>query len=176
MDISRRLIDKIRSIPDFPSKGILFRDLTPVLTDKDLSRDTINELARRLDDHELDMVIGIESRGFLFGMSLAQKLECGFAPARKKGKLPHKTISRSYKLEYGSAAIEIHSQDVLPGMKVHIHDDLLATGGTAEAVAELVSGHGAEIASFSFIVELSDLKGRKRIETFTNNIQSLVVY
>lgn len=176
MSSLKRVKALIQTVPDFPEKGILFRDITPLLADSELSRYVLDLLVSTMKDHKIDAVAGIESRGFLFGMSLAHQLGVGFIPVRKKGKLPRQTVSAAYKLEYGAAELEIHKDVLTVGKRIHIHDDLLATGGTAAAVAGLITEHGPEIASFSFIIELSELAGRKKITTFSNNIEALVVY
>jgi len=171
-----KLKDTVRSIPDFPVKGILFRDITPILSDSELSGFVIDRMYGNVRGYQIDAVVGIESRGFLFGMSLAQKLGIGFLPARKKGKLPYDTISVKYKLEYGMAEIEMHKDAIQEGMHIHIHDDLLATGGTAHAVAKLIEEQGGIVSSFSFLIELENLGGRKKLESFKSNIDSLIVY
>jgi adenine phosphoribosyltransferase len=166
----------IRDVVDFPRKGIVFKDITPILSDSKLCRYVIEELAERLSHYTIDAVAGIESRGFLFGMSLAQHLNVGFIPLRKKGKLPSKTVSAAYALEYGNAEVEMHKDAVKKGMNIHIHDDLLATGGTAEAAARLIREQGGLPSSFSFIIELESLRGRDKISPYTNIIDALVVY
>ena len=176
MSSIEKLKEKVRDIPDFPKKGILFRDITPILSDSELCKFIINELTDRLRSHKIDAIAGIESRGFLFGMSLAQNLNLGFIPVRKKGKLPYETVSVAYELEYGTAEIEMHKDAVKPGMHIHIHDDLLATGGTASAVAKLLEEQGAIVSSYSFLIELKSLEGHKRIEPYCKIIDSLIVY
>ena len=151
------LKNSIRDIANFPKEGILFKDITPVLSNSALCAFIIGETTNRIKNYRIDAIAGIESRGFLFGMSLAQKLETGFIPIRKKGKLPHETVSVSYQLEYGHAEIEMHKDAIKEGMHIHIHDDLLATGGTAAAVAKLIEEQGAIVSSFSFIIELEKL-------------------
>ncbi len=174
--LKERLINTIRDVPDFPKKGILFKDITPVLEDATLSADIVDYLASYYEKLNIDAVLGVESRGFLYGMPLAIKLKKPFVTVRKKGKLPYKTISYKYDLEYSSAEIEMHVDTIKPGMKVLIHDDLLATGGTASAAAELVKMQQAEVASFAFIVELSFLKGKEKLKHYTENIVNLVTY
>ena len=176
MSDQKALKKAIRSIKDFPKQGIVFRDITPVLSDSALCKYIIDESARQIGAFPVDAIAGIESRGFLFGVSLAQKFDVAFLPVRKKGKLPHETVSIAYSLEYGSAEIEMHKDAIRPGMKVHIHDDLLATGGTASALARLIEEQGATVTSFSFVIELEDLKGRDKLLPYSNNIISLVVY
>ena len=160
---------------DFPKKGIVFKDITPILKDATLSADIIEELSNNISS-EVTHVAGIESRGFLFGFPTCIQKGISFVLVRKKGKLPYKTVSLEYDLEYGSAEIEMHIDSVGPGDKVIIHDDLLATGGTAQAAAKLISGQGAEIVGFSFIVELSFLNGRDLLTDFSKNIKSIIKY
>ncbi|NND93404.1 MAG: adenine phosphoribosyltransferase [Flavobacteriales bacterium] len=176
MDIQRRVEKAIRDVPDFPKPGIIFKDITPVLEDPQLCHDIIEELAERCNSMQLDAIAGVESRGFLFGMPLAIRLGLPFITVRKKGKLPYKTISYSYELEYGSAEIEVHDGSITPGMNVMVHDDLLATGGTAAATAELIRMQDAEVSGFSFLVELSFLKGKQRLEEYASDIEIVVSY
>ena len=174
--IENRIKSAIRDVPDFPKQGILFKDITPVLSDPALCRELEKEFARVVSNFPVDAVAGIESRGFLFGMGLAQRLNVPFIPVRKKGKLPYKTVSYEYDLEYGSATIEMHTDAIKEGMNILIHDDLLATGGTAAATAELVKLQNANVSCFAFLVELSFLEGRKSLEKYTNEIISLASY
>jgi adenine phosphoribosyltransferase len=153
----------IRTIPDFPQPGILFRDITPVLADADLFRQVIDLLAEKTINFGAEKVVGIDARGFLFGAAVAYKLGLGFVPIRKKGKLPFKTIRYSYALEYGKADMEVHVDAVRPGEKIVLIDDLLATGGTAAAAAHLVQELGAKVAAALFFIELADLDGRKHL-------------
>ena len=164
----------IRSIPDFPSPGIMFRDITTVLKDPMGLNMAVDAVAGSLKDIEFDLVIGPESRGFIFGVPLAYKLNKGFIPARKAGKLPAETAKKSYDLEYGTAVIEIHKDAIKPGNKIIIADDLLATGGTAKAVADLVTELGAEITGMVFFIELS-LNGREVLSGY-KNIKSVVEF
>ena len=175
MDLTEKINNTIRDVEDFPKKGIIFKDITPILNDPLLSEEIVNEFCSSLPD-SVTHIAGIESRGFLFGFPAAMKNQSGFVLIRKKGKLPYKTVSVSYDLEYGTAEIEMHIDAVKPGDKVIIHDDLLATGGTAVAAAKLIQSQGAEILGFSFVVELAFLEGRKRLEEFTSNITSIVKY
>ena len=168
------IADRIRDVPDFPKKGILFKDITPVLSDIDTLRASIKEMAAPFMDLEIDVVVGIESRGFIFGAPIADVLNCSFVPVRKPGKLPWKTESVSYELEYGTDALEIHEDAITEGQNVLIVDDLLATGGTAEATCKLVSKLGGNIKGLSVLIELKDLKGRKRLNQY--NVHSLVQY
>ena len=168
------IADRIRDVPDFPKKGILFKDITPVLSDIDTLRASIKEMAAPFMDHEIDVVVGIESRGFIFGAPIADVLNCSFVPVRKSGKLPWKTESVSYELEYGTDALEIHEDAITEGQNVLIVDDLLATGGTAEATCKLVSKLGGNIKGLSLLIELEGLNGRKRLNQY--NVHSLVQY
>ncbi|MEQ8470511.1 MAG: adenine phosphoribosyltransferase [Marinoscillum sp.] len=161
--ISDKLSKTIRDVPDFPKPGILFKDITPVLADPSLSAEVSSEFFNYWKDRGVEAVVGIESRGFIYGLQLAQQLGVPFIPVRKAGKLPFKTIKHSYDLEYGSAEIEIHTDAISAGQKVLIHDDLLATGGTAKAAAELIGKIGGEVVGFSFLVELSFLNGSKAL-------------
>ena len=168
------IADRIRDVPDFPKKGILFKDITPVLSDIDTLRASIKEMAAPFMDLEIDVVVGIESRGFIFGAPIADVLNCSFVPVRKPGKLPWKTESVSYELEYGTDALEIHKDAITEGQNVLIVDDLLATGGTAEATCKLVSKLGGNIKGLSVLIELEALNGRKRLNPY--NVHSLVQY
>ena len=171
-----RFKETIRDVKDFPKEGIIFKDITPILSDAGLSKDVLTLLKNQLNGLKIDAVVGIESRGFLFGMLLSQALNVPFIPIRKKGKLPYKTLSYRYDLEYGSAEVEMHADALQKGMKVLIHDDLLATGGTAAAAAELSKQCGAEIAAFSFLIDLEFLQGKKMLEKYSDKIFSLVSY
>ncbi len=175
MDETERLLrEKIRSIPDYPKKGVLFRDITPLLKDPKGLRTCIEALAGRFKEDRIDYVAGIEARGFIIGGALAEKLGVGFVPIRKKGKLPYKKVSVDYELEYGKETMEVHEDAVEKGRRVLIVDDLLATGGTAGAAAELMKKMGAIVVGFAFMVELSDLMGRKKLGGA--RIISLVTY
>ena len=153
----------IRDIPDFPSPGIVFKDITPLLLDPRALDAAVGELAEQARPLAAELVIAPEARGFILGAALARELGAGFVPARKPGKLPHETIAAEYALEYGVDAIEVHKDALAGGARVLIHDDLIATGGTAAALAEIVSGLGAEIVGFGFLIELSFLGGRGRL-------------
>ena len=166
----------IREVIDFPKKGISFKDITPLLMDKDISDKIILEFESRVMDFDLDAIVGIESRGFLYGFLLANKLGIPFIPIRKSGKLPCKTIKYKYDLEYGSSEIEIHKDDLKKDWNVLIHDDLLATGGTACAAAELISLSGAKVAGFTFIVSLDFLNPNEKLLKHSSNIINLVEY
>ena len=168
------IADRIRDVPDFPKKGILFKDITPVLSDIDTLRASIKEMAAPFVNLRIDVVVGIESRGFIFGAPIADVLNCSFVPVRKPGKLPWKTESVSYELEYGTDALEIHEDAITEGQNVLIVDDLLATGGTAEATCKLVSKLGGNIKGLSLLIELEGLNGRKRLNQY--NVHSLLQY
>jgi adenine phosphoribosyltransferase len=174
--ISSKLNNVIRDVPDFPKPGIMFKDITPIFLDPKLCTEIVEELANRVKSLHLDAIVGIESRGFFFGIMLANKLNIPFVPIRKKGKLPYKTISYSYDLEYGSAEIEMHQEVIQENWNVLIHDDLLATGGTAAAAAELIIMQKAKVAGFSFVVELEFLEGAKKLTKYTKNMANLVAF
>jgi adenine phosphoribosyltransferase len=153
----------VRAIPDFPREGILFRDITPLLLDATALDDAVTQLAARVAGDRIDFVVAAEARGFILGAALARELRAGFVPARKPGKLPAETISAEYTLEYGLDALEVHADALAHGARVLLHDDLLATGGTAGALCELVAGLGAEVVGCAFLVELTALGGRERL-------------
>jgi adenine phosphoribosyltransferase len=161
-----RLTDYVRVIPDFPKQGILFRDITPLLADSGAFRQAIGELAEHVRDRKVDMVAAAEARGFLFAAPLALELGVGLIPIRKRGKLPHKTISHTHELEYGSDTLEIHADALSPGSRVLVVDDLLATGGTVDACCRLVEKAGGEVAGCVFLVELAGLGGAARIARY----------
>jgi adenine phosphoribosyltransferase len=154
----------IRDIPDFPKPGIIFKDITPLLQNHSAFSATIDDLVERYKDKSIDVVVGIESRGFLFGAPLAHQLGVSFVPLRKKGKLPYDTVDMTYDLEYGTATVEIHTDSIAKGQRVLIVDDLLATGGTAGAACKLVAELGGEVVECAFVVELAFLGGRRKIE------------
>lgn len=160
------LKNSIRTIPDFPKKGIMYRDITTVLQDKDAFKYAMDKFYERYKDMDIDIVVGIESRGFIFGATLAYLLGCSFVPARKEGKLPHKTLKQEFALEYGTAVIEIHEDGISQGQKVLIVDDLIATAGTALAAIKLVEMLGGEVVECAFLVELIDLKGREKLKGY----------
>ncbi len=168
------LKDYIKSIPDFPEKGVIFRDVTSILDHADGLKLAIDELLKRLEGVEFDVIAAAESRGFLFGMPIAYLLGKPFVPVRKKGKLPRETVSRTYDLEYGTATIEIHKDAIKPGMKVVLLDDLIATGGTINAAASLVEELGGEVVMCLFLMELVDLKGREVLSRY--KVESVVTY
>jgi len=175
-NLEERIKKTIRDIPDFPQKGIVFKDITPLLLDVLISQEITDNLAEYWQGKDIDVIAGIESRGFMWGHTLAQKLSIPFVPIRKKGKLPAPSHSFKYDLEYGSAEIEVHQDAIQPGQKVLIHDDLLATGGTAIGSAELVKVSKGVVCGFSFIVELTFLDARRSIAAFSDQIHSLVKY
>ena len=161
------LEEYVRSIPDFPEPGIIFRDITSILQDADGLKLAIDSMQKCLDDVEFDVVVGTESRGFIFGVPIAYNLHKPFVPVRKIGKLPCETISQSYDLEYGSATIEMHKDSIKPGQKVVIVDDLIATGGTVEAAIKMVEALGGEVVRVVFLMELAGLKGRERLKDYS---------
>jgi len=164
----------IRSIPDFPKAGILFKDITPLLADARLFAGSIDLLTANFKPGTVDAVVGIDARGFIFAAAAALKLQAGFVPVRKKGKLPYQTHEQEYALEYGTATVAMHTDALKPGSKVLLIDDLLATGGTAAAAAALVQKLGAEILEISFLIELAFLNGRQKLKQYP--IRSLLVY
>jgi adenine phosphoribosyltransferase len=166
----------IRDIPDFPKPGIIFKDITPILKDPGLCNNIVDAFIERLEGIKPNAIAGIESRGFLFGLTLATKLGVPFVPVRKAGKLPYTIKQKAYQLEYGTAIIEMHTDAIEPGQRILIHDDLLATGGTALAASELIQELGGIVAGFSFVVELGFLGGRERLATVSDSITALAVY
>ena len=174
--LETRIKEAIRDVPDFPKPGILFKDITPILLDHKLSIDIAEDMATLVSDWKIDAIVGVESRGFLFGMMTAQALRVPFIPVRKKGKLPYKTISYEYELEYGTATVEMHTDVIQPGWNVLIHDDLLATGGTARAAAELIQKQNGTVAGFAFIVTLDFVNGQQTLKPYSDNFVSLVNY
>ena len=173
---SSLLAKHIREVKDFPKPGISFKDITPILSNPELSSLVIDSFVDGLKGKKVDAIVGVESRGFLFGMLLANALSVPFVPIRKVGKLPSHTISEEYDLEYGTAKVEIHTDAIKQGWNVVVHDDLLATGGTAVAASKLVQRLGANILSFLFVVELSFLEGRNNLLTYSKDINSLIKY
>lgn len=170
----KKVEDYIRSIPGFPKEGIVFRDVTSVLQSAEGLRLAIDELAKRLEGLDFDVIAGAESRGFIFGTPLSYLLNKPFVPIRKAGKLPCETVSKTYDLEYGTATIEIHKDAITPGMKVVLLDDLIATGGTIRAAAELVEELGGEVVKCLFLIELVDLKGRDVLKKYP--VESVVSF
>lgn len=170
----KRLEDYVRSIPDFPEEGIIFRDVTSVLQDADGLQLAIDTMQEKIKDLEFDVVVGAESRGFIFGTPIAYNNHKPFVLIRKKGKLPCETIEKEYALEYGTAVIEIHKDAIKPGQKVLIVDDLIATGGTTEAMIELIEELGGEVVGLVFLMELAGLKGRERLKDY--RMESAIIY
>jgi len=168
------LKSKIRTIPDWPKKGIMFRDITPLLQDKKAFKYVIDKFYERYKGKNIGVIVAIESRGFIFGATLAYKLDCSFVPVRKEGKLPHKTMKQEYTLEYGTSAVEIHEDAIKQGQNVLIVDDLIATSGTALATIKLVELLGGKVVECAFVVELIDLKGREKLKDY--NVFSLVEF
>ena len=164
------LKDYIRSIQDYPKEGILFRDITTLLKDKDAFKLAIDKMAEQVKDKKIDLIVGAESRGFLIGSALAYKMNCGFIPVRKKGKLPYKTISEEYALEYGTDTLYMHEDAIKKGDNVLVVDDLIATGGTALAMIKMVEKLGGNVVGSSFLIELEELNGRKEIEKYPINV------
>lgn len=174
MNLTQLIKSKIRDIPDFPKKGIIFKDITPLLQDRGLFAKVVDVFAERYVAKKIDDVVAIESRGFIFGSALAYRLGAAFVPVRKKGKLPYETVENSYALEYGTATVEIHTDGIAKGNRVVVVDDLLATGGTAEAACQLVEKLGGTVVESAFVVELAFLQGRSRLKG--REIFSLVEY
>lgn len=170
----KRIEDYVISIPDFPESGIIFRDVTSVLQDADGLRLAIDLMLEKLKGLEFDLIAGSESRGFIFGAPIAYNLHKPFIPIRKKGKLPRETVSIQYELEYGTAELEMHRDAVKPGQKVVLVDDLIATGGTNEAMIRLVEGLGGEVVKAVFLMELAGLKGRERLKEY--DVDSVIIY
>ena len=170
----KKLEEYVKSIPDFPEKGIIFRDVTSVLQDADGLHMAIDKMQKKLEGVDFDIVLGPESRGFIFGVPIAYNMHKAFVPVRKKGKLPRATISQTYDLEYGTATIEIHKDAIQPGQKVVIIDDLIATGGTTEAIIKMVEELGGEVVRCVFLMELAGLKGREKLNGY--DIDSAIIY
>lgn len=170
----KKLEEYVRSIPDFPEEGIIFRDITSVLQDADGLHLAVEGLIDAVKDVDFDVVLGPESRGFIFGMPIAYELHKSFVPVRKKGKLPCETIEREYELEYGTAVVEMHKDAIKPGQKVVIIDDLIATGGTIEAIIKMVEELGGEVVKIAFVMELAGLKGREKLAGY--EVSSLICY
>lgn len=164
----------IRDVPDFPKKGVIFKDITPLLKDKNALKECIDQMAEKYKNKKIDQIVSMESRGFILGCALAYKLGCGFIPVRKKGKLPWETISVTYDLEYGTDTLEIHKDACKPGENILIVDDVLATGGTAQAVTKLIENVGGKVTGLCFLMELSFLNPRKKLDG--RDIFSLLTY
>lgn len=170
----KKLEEYVRSIPDFPEEGVIFRDITSILQDRDGLRMSVDKMQASIEDEEFDLIVGPESRGFIFGVPIAYNMYKPFIPVRKKGKLPSETIEQEYDLEYGSATIEIHKDAIKPGQKIVIVDDLIATGGTIEAMTQLVERLGGQIVKIVFLIELEGLKGRDKLKGY--NVESIIKY
>ena len=170
----KKIEDYVRSIPDFPEPGIIFRDVTSILQDADGLALAIDSMQECLKDVDVDVIVGTESRGFMFGVPIAYNLHKAFVPVRKKGQLPCETVSMSYDLEYGSAEIEMHKDSIKPGQKVAVIDDLIATGGTVEAAVKLIEELGGEVVKIVFLMELAGLKGREKLAGY--DVDSVICY
>lgn len=170
----KELRDYVAEIPDFPKEGIIFRDVTTILSDADGLHMAVDGLIDMMKDIDFDLVVGSESRGFIFGAPVAYAMHKGFILVRKKGKLPRETISETYDLEYGSATLEMHKDAIKPGQKVVIIDDLIATGGTTEAIVKMVEREGGDIVKIGFVMELAGLKGREKLSKY--DVDSLIIY
>ena len=170
----KKIEEYVRSIPDFPEPGIIFRDVTSILQDPDGLKLSIDLIQEKLEGLDFDVIAGTESRGFIFGVPVAYNMHKAFVPVRKKGKLPCETVSREYALEYGTAAIEIHKDAIKPGQKVGGIDDLIATGGTIEAAVKLIEELGGEVVKVVFLMELAGLKGRERLKDY--DVESVICY
>ena len=168
------LKSKIRNIENFPENGIIFRDITTLLKDGEALVKSVDEIIKYIDTDDVDIIVGPESRGFIFCMPVAYRLKKGFVPVRKKGKLPGEVISKEYSLEYGTSVIEVHKDAIKKGTRVAIIDDLLATGGTAKAIAELIEEMGGVVSSFTFLIELDELNGRELLSNY--NVNSILHY
>lgn len=173
-DRMKKVEEYVRSIPDFPEEGIIFRDVTSVLQDAEGLQLAINSMQELLEGVDFDVVVGPESRGFIFGVPIAYNLKKAFIPVRKKGKLPCETIEREYELEYGKAVIEMHKDSIVPGQKVVIIDDLIATGGTIEAITKLIEELGGTVVKVVFLMELSGLEGRNKLNGY--DVESVICY
>jgi adenine phosphoribosyltransferase len=165
---------RIRDVPDFPEPGIVFKDIMPLLADPSCFREAVELLAEWAEPRRPDVILGAEARGFILGAALAYKLDCGFVAARRPGKLPWKTVSATYALEYGENSLELHADAIASGARVLVHDDVLATGGTARAICDLAAQLGGEIVGVEFVIELDFLEGRKQLEGY--DVHSLITY
>jgi adenine phosphoribosyltransferase len=168
------LRDRVRDVPDFPKPGIVFKDLMPLVADPAYFRETIDRLEAAARPKRPDIILGAEARGFIFGGALADRLQCGFVPARKPGKLPWETVEATYDLEYGTDSLQVHADAISEGARVIVHDDVLATGGTAKAKTELVEMLGGEVVGLLFVVELAFLHGREKLAGY--DVESLITY
>ncbi|MGB1041426.1 MAG: adenine phosphoribosyltransferase [Flavobacteriales bacterium] len=176
MNLSDKIKNTVRNVPDFPKPGINFKDISPIVENPALSKEIVKEFANQLSGKGIDAIVGVESRGFIYGMPLALEMNIPFVLVRKVGKLPFKTIKYSYELEYGSATVEMHIDSIKKDWNVFVHDDLLATGGTAIAAAELIQQQGGKVAGFGFLIELGFLEGAKRLQAYSQNVINLVTY
>ncbi|GAA4118376.1 adenine phosphoribosyltransferase [Aminobacter aganoensis] len=174
--LEQTLISSIRNIPDYPKPGVMFRDITTLLGDARAFRRAIDELVHPYAGSKIDKIAGIEARGFILGGAMAHQMSAGFVPIRKKGKLPHETVRIAYSLEYGLDEMEMHKDAVAPGEKVILVDDLIATGGTAEAAVKLLRQIGADIVAACFVIDLPDLGGRKKLEALGVDVRTLVAF
>lgn len=174
--IEQQLKATVRDIFDFPKPGIVFKDITPILKDPALCRKVVDAFVNNLEHIDFDVVVGIESRGFFFGMMLAERLNLPFVPIRKPGKLPYATIQQTYDLEYGSSSIEIHEDAFPKGTKVLLHDDLLATGGTIIAASKLIEQLGGQVSAMAFVISLDFLEAKKELKSYCDHVISLVSY
>ena len=175
-DLQSELKNAIRTIPNYPHEGIMFRDITTLLSNPSAFRRSVDEMVHPFTGAGISQVVGIDARGFIFGGAMAHQLSAGFLPLRKKGKLPYETVTMSYALEYGEAELEIHTDAVQKGEKVILVDDLIATGGTAEAVIKLLQMQGADIVAACFVIDLPDLGGRKKIEDLGVPVRTLIEF
>lgn len=174
--LKQTLVNAIRNIPNYPKPGVMFRDITTLLGDARAFRRAVDELVHPYAGGKVDKVAGVEARGFIIGGAMAHQLSSGFVPIRKKGKLPHDTVRIAYSLEYGVDEMEMHRDAIVPGEKVILVDDLIATGGTAEAAVKLLQQMGADIVSACFIIDLPDLGGRRKLEALGVNVRTLIAY
>ena len=174
--LEQTLISSIRNIPDYPKPGVMFRDITTLLGDARAFRRSIDELVHPYAGSKIDKIAGIEARGFILGGAMAHQMSSGFVPIRKKGKLPHETVRIAYSLEYGLDEMEMHKDAVAPGEKVILVDDLIATGGTAEAAVKLLRQIGADIVAACFVIDLPDLGGRKKLEALGVDVRTLIAF
>lgn len=174
MELKQKLSESLRDVKDFPKPGIIFKDITPVLKNPELCKELVSVFCKDARTSGVEVVAGIESRGFLFGMLIASELNIPFVPIRKKGKLPYSTLSERYELEYGFAEMEIHTDAIGNDQRVLLHDDVLATGGTMEAASKLIQRSGGTIAGYSFLLSLQFLKGKERLSNYSTNLLSII--
>lgn len=174
--IEQKIKSRIRDVADFPKPGIVFKDITPILLDQSLCTEIVDEFIKQIEPLNVEVIVGIESRGFLFGLLIANRMGIPFVPIRKRGKLPSDTHSIEYSLEYGTASIELHKDALKPNQRVMLHDDLLATGGTIMASVDLIEKTGAQLAGFSFLISLDFLEAKEKLKRFSENIVTLANY